>query len=55
MVFKITKTSESRFEEFKHFNTVEDLVAWCKSTGEDIVLQITDAGVELEIYDSYRE
>lgn len=52
MKFKLTKSSDSSYEEWIEINTLEELLNLQCSEGYDLIL--IDGG-EIEIYDNYRE
>ena len=60
MKFKTYRTSDTRQEEIKEFDTLEDFMTWCKSVSnpsqaEGVLVIANKNEIELEIYDYYRE
>ena len=51
MVFQVTKTSDYSYKREIKINTLEELLAWCKNTGHEVIIEEDT----LEIYDEYRE
>lgn len=63
MTFKITKSSDYTYSEFKEISTIEELMAFRDEVDEDLIITDFDnssATYErykwcIEIYDEYRE
>lgn len=53
MKFKVSKASNYNYQEEVEINTLEELLLWCKHTGNKVI--INEKQDKLEIYDSSRE
>ena len=60
MKFKVTRTSDVKYEPVEiELNTLEELINWCDSQNEEIIISIftenNELNIGLEIYDDWRE
>lgn len=63
MTFKITKTSDETYSEFKEISTIEELMAFRDEVDKELIITDFDNSSNayepykwcIEIYDTYRE
>lgn len=53
MKFKVSKASNYNYRDEVEINTLEELLSWCKNTGNKVI--INEKQDSLEIYDSSKE
>lgn len=52
MTFKITKTSDNTYSEFKEISTIEELIAFKEEVGKELI--ITDFDNSSDCYEPYK-
>jgi fructose-1-phosphate kinase PfkB-like protein len=53
MEFTVTKSSDYSYNEKISFETLPELIKWCRQQGNLVIIDTDD--MSLEIYDEYRE